>query len=262
MKIKVGAINFLNTKPLIYGLEKDRDFELIYETPSRCSVMLEERRVDIAILPSVEYASQRNYFIIPNISISSKGKAGSILLFAKKEVQDIKTISLDKSSRTSAALLKILCLEKFKISPGFTQMNPDLETMLSENDAALVIGDNALFASAYFKDLVAADLGQEWYEMTSLPFVFAFWTGYSDIDPVKLAAFSRSAHEGMKKFHEIALNYSYRGKTYPTVSEQYFVKNMSYNLGDEEKKGLELYFELCFKHKLIEQKPQLRFFKI
>ncbi|MEW5806374.1 MAG: menaquinone biosynthesis protein [Acidobacteriota bacterium] len=263
MKVKVGVVNFLNTKPLIYGLEKDHDrFRLVYDTPAQCASKLETREVDIAILPAIEYASSEKYSIISDISITSKGSAGSVLLFSKKEIGEIRTIALDRNSRTSIALLKILCREKFRIDPGFHPMPPDLGTMLSENDAALVIGDNALFAPEYFQEMLAADLGREWFEMTSLPFVFAFWCGFPDIKPSLIKAFLESRDLGIQKLDEISKRYSFLGRTFLYLSRRYLTENMTYSFGDEEKKGLVLFYELCLKHDLITEIPTLRFFSV
>lgn len=260
MKIRVGVVDFLSVKPLIYGLEKDENFQLIPETPSRCAEMLDERKVDIAMLPSVHYASPKAYSIIPGMSISSKGAAGNMLLFSKKERKEIKTISIDRRSTTSSALLKILCYEKFDIQPKFIEMHPNLETMLAENDAALIIGDDALFAPAYFMDMTVADLGKEWYEMTSLPFVFAFWAGYPDLEASQLNAFLRSAQEGVKNLKEIALSYTFHGKEYPAISGRYLARNVDYSFGERERRGVELFFDLCLKHRLIEHKPAMHFY--
>ncbi len=260
MKIRVGVDTFLSTKPLIHGLEKDENFQLIPEIPSRCAEMLDERKVDIAMLPSVHYASLKCYSIIPGMSISSKGAAGSVLLFSKKEMKNIKTISLDRSSKTASALLKVLCHEKFNIQPNCIEMHPNVETMLAENDAALIIGDNALFAPRYYKDMTIADLGKEWYEMTSLPFVFAFWAGYPDLESSRLTAFLRYAQEGVKNLREIALTHTFNGIVYPSISGRYFARNVHYAFGENERQGVDLFFNLCLKHRLISRKPTMHFY--
>lgn len=275
-RTRVGVVYYLNTQPLVYGLEKEIAngeihnhkihspekslFNLIYGSPSQCSDLLSERKVDITILPVIEYARSDRYKIVPGISISSRGDAGSVLLFSKKIIQDIKTIALDESSRTSSALLRVLCFEKFNIRPHFIQMPPEASRMLEKNDAALIIGDQALFVPRHLKEVVVSDLGRDWFEMTSLPFVFAFWAGYPDVPFSCLDQIKKSKSAGLKKFKEISEQYLFHGTALPDLAYSYLSNNMRYSLGEEEKNGLELFYDFCLKHKLIKKKVSLKFY--
>src|SRR4029450_7515510 len=176
--IRLGAVSYLNTGPLVDGLELQPErFEIRFDVPSRCATLLHEHQVDLGLIPSIEYLHGADYRIVPGVAIASSGPVASVALYSPLEIADIKTIALDISSRTRVALLKVLCARWFEIHPAFVPMAPDLSEMLKACDAALVIGDNALFTEHEALGLNKIDLGEEWAGMTGLPFVYAFWAG-------------------------------------------------------------------------------------
>src|SRR5438132_9646429 len=145
--IRLGAVSYLNTGPLVYGLDEQPErFHIRFDVPSQCAALLHENRVDLGLIPSIEYLRGPAYRIVPGVAIASDGPVASVALFSRKSSSDVRSIALDNGSRTSVALLKVLCARWFEISPAFMTMAPDVPAMLDACDAALVIGDNALFA--------------------------------------------------------------------------------------------------------------------
>src|SRR5215472_17668047 len=180
MPLRISAISYLNTAPLLWDFEHgeraralSRDFDLGYTVPSRCAEQLKAGTADIGIIPVAAYTTIPDLFVIPGVSIAAKNAVRSILLISKVPVEKIRNVATDDSSRTSAALVEIFLRKFVGIEPGFTRQRPALEEMLKWHDAALVIGDPALQArtEGYF----VYDLAEEWRRWTGRPFVFAFW---------------------------------------------------------------------------------------
>ena len=177
-RIRLGAVDYLNARPLVHGLGARADrYALQFDPPSRCAALLHEGSIDLGMIPSIEFLRGDPYHLVPGVSIASLGEVASVALFTSKPIADVRTIALDSSSRTSAALLRILCARAFDIRPSFDTLPPDFKTMLRKADAALVIGDPALFATTEAAGLEKIDLGDAWRGLTGLPFVWAFWAG-------------------------------------------------------------------------------------
>src|SRR5712692_7402009 len=173
--IRIGAVSYLNTKPLIYDLEElVPEAELILEAPSRLPDYLAEGRLDVALIPVIEYFRSGEYSIVPNIAIASRGPVLSVTLFSRVPWPEIRRVALDEGSRTSAALSQILLRRKHGIHPEIVPLPLDQEAESADADAVLLIGDRAMraclpgFAHAF-------DLGQEWFDWTGVPFVYAVW---------------------------------------------------------------------------------------
>lgn len=260
----VSLVSFLNTKPLVYGLEHNlvnHQFILQKDVPSVCSQRLCEDEVKLGIIPSIEYIQGKGRWkIIPDLCISSRGAVKSVNLFFKKDLTDLNKIALDTSSRTSVALLKIILKEKYHVNAEFIFMAPDLKEMLSKADAALIIGDRALHYQA--DNPSHLDLGEEWYDMTGLPFVYAFWAGHEsgmtgkDIDAVK-----KSYELGKMQIEQIARDYA---QDHPLPWKSYFTyldRHISYEFGNEEEEGLMEFFRYAFFFGLIEHIPELHFYE-
>ena len=177
--VRLGAVDYLNARPLVYGLElKPRLFAIQFDPPSRCAALLHEGSIDVGMIPTIEYLrGNSTYRIVPGMGIVSHGPVASVALFSTCPVERIRTVAADTSSRTSNALLRILCFEAFGIAPEFVPMAPDARAMLERCDAALIIGDPALFLDHQAAGLLKVDLGERWTTMTGLPFVWAFWAG-------------------------------------------------------------------------------------
>jgi chorismate dehydratase len=251
--IRLGAVSYLNTGPLVHELDARSDrFQIRFDVPARCAALLHENEVDLGLIPSIEYLRGADYRIVPGVSIASDGPVASVALFSSRPVTEIRSIALDSSSRTSVALLRILCARWFGIEPAFTGMIPDLPGMLESCDAALIIGDNALFAGEAALGLEKIDLGEEWVGMTGLPFVYAFWAGRPGVASVEdVAALNEARDQGLAAAERVAARY------FPDNSEkirrgtEYLRENVKYALGDREVAGLEMFYSLAAEFGLV-----------
>src|SRR6516164_5730003 len=173
--VRIGAVNYLNTKPLICDLDElAPDARLSLELPSRLADLLAEGDLDVALIPSIEYFRAGTYRVVPDIAIASRGPVLSVTLFSRVPWSGIRRVALDEGSRTSAALCQVLLRKRHGVHPEFVPLPLDHEAENADTDAVLLIGDRAMraclpgFAHAF-------DLGQEWHDWTGLPFVYAVW---------------------------------------------------------------------------------------
>ncbi|MBN2134435.1 MAG: menaquinone biosynthesis protein [Acidobacteria bacterium] len=261
-KIKLAVTNFLNSRPLVYGFENGAvkgEYEIIYGTPAECSELLRTNKVDLALLPSIEYPKNSRYRIIDKVAITSRGPVGSVLLILKKNIEDVTTVAVDKNSLTSIALLKILCRELYNISPDFIEMEPSLPKMLKKADAALLIGDNALYSD--INGFVVRDLGSDWTKMTGYPFVYAIWSGpLGKIKSDYLDSFNKSMKTGVLNLSKIARDYAESNKGTYKKNLSYLKENIKFNFGLRAQQGLIEFYRYAEYYKLIEELPELRFF--
>ncbi len=146
-RVRLGAVGYLNARPHVFGLERMPRFDLRFDVPSQCAALLHDAEIDVGLIPSIEYL-HGSYAIVPDVAIASRGPVSSVMLHTTRPLAEVRSIALDTSSRTSVALTRILCAREFHIHPRFEPHGPDLESMLAHNDAALIIGDQALFADA------------------------------------------------------------------------------------------------------------------
>lgn len=252
MKIaRLGAVAYLNARPLVYGLELRNDlFSLRFDVPSKCAALLHEGSIDVGMIPSIEYLRGRDYRIVPDVGIMSDGTVASVALFTTTPVGRIRSIAVDTSSRTSHALLRILCLERFGIDPDFQPMPPDPEEMLRRCDAALLIGDPALFLDHARLGADKIDLGDHWRSLTGLPFVWAFWAGRRDaLSATAVEALIAARDSGVAASDEIAA--AYCGPDRAPRGQAYLRENIRYTLGDREEAGLMKYYELAHRHGVV-----------
>lgn len=203
--VRLGAVSYLNTKPLVEGLDRRPDlFSVRYDVPAQCAALLHEGRIDVGLIPAIEYL-RGDYRIVPHIAIGSDGPVASVVIFSRVPVSRITTLALDISSRTSVALTRILCAHKWQIAPRLTPGEPDLRAMLQRADAALMIGDPVLALDANAAGVDTIDLGSEWKEMTGLPFVYAVWSGRSDaLGPEHVEELQAARRRGEAAVSEIA----------------------------------------------------------
>jgi len=251
----LGAVSYLNVAPIIYGLADYPDFHILQEVPSRIAERLHGEEIHLGTIPSIEYAFG-DYAIVPGIAIASRGPVRSVCLYFDGPLDSVKRVALDTSSRTSAALVKILLRERLGEDPEYVPMSPSLDDMLEAADAALLIGDPALYATS---DVPRLDLGEEWTKATGLPFVYAFWAGrpgvlgHEDVERLQ-----ESLRRGLRAIPEIAARYE-PGRGREDVSGAYLRENIVFSLGEEEKAGLALFYRRAHALGLIPRVPELRF---
>jgi chorismate dehydratase len=228
--------------------------------PARCAELLHAGAVDLGLIPSIEYPGH-GYRIVPGISIASDGPVASVALFSRTATDKIRSIALDTSSRTSVALLRVLCAQWFGIEPRLVSMAPDFARMLGECDAALVIGDNALFVDHAALGLEKIDLGEEWIGMTGLPFVYAFWAGRPGIvGPDDTAALQRARDEGVTATATIGRESFPADAGKAVRADEYLRENVKYALDAAEVAGLQRFYELAADVGVLAQAEIVQFY--
>ncbi|RPI49085.1 MAG: hypothetical protein EHM55_24445 [Acidobacteria bacterium] len=259
--IRLGAVSYLNTRPLVHGLDRQADrFSLRFDVPARCAELLHANDVDLGLIPSIEYPGH-GYRIVPGVSIASDGPVASVAVFSKVPTEQIRSIALDTSSRTSIALLRVLCARWFAIEPRLVGMPPDLARMVAECDAALVIGDNALFTDHEALGLEKVDLGEEWTGMTGLPFVYAFWAGRPGVvGPADTAALQQARDEGITATATIGRQSFPESADRAARADLYLRENVKYALGEAEVAGLRRFYELAAELGILERAEAPRFY--
>lgn len=250
---RLGAVDYLNARPLVYGLELRSDlFTLRFDVPSKCAALLHEGSIDVGMIPSIEYLRGHNYRIVPSIGIISDGPVASVALFTTTPLASIRTIAADTSSRTSTGLLRVLCAERFGMEAEFQPMPPEPELMLRRCDAALLIGDPALFLDHERLGAEKIDLGEQWTSMTGLPFVWAFWAGRrAALSPEGVEALEAARDAGVGESDAIAETYCGPGRA--ARGKAYLRENVYYVLGDREEEGLRTYYELAERHGVVDR---------
>jgi chorismate dehydratase len=259
--VRVSAVSYLNTRPLVHGLAARADlFSLSFDVPSRCAQRLHEGDVDLGLIPAIEYL-RGDYCLVPQVAIGSDGPVASVAVFSHGPIERVRSLALDTSSRTSAALTKILCTHRWGIAPAFHAAAPDLEQMLTTADAALVIGDGALYADAARLGVVKTDLGAEWRALTGLPFVYAGWAGRDGaLTAAHVDALQQAREDGEDQFPAIARAYAGADAGREAVALAYLRDNLRYGLADAELAGLRRFHELAADLGLVPGVRPLRFF--
>jgi chorismate dehydratase len=260
--IRLGAVTYLNARPLVYGLERSDRFSLRYDVPSECARLLHAGEIDLGLIPSIEFLRGPSpYFIVPGPAVISRGRVASVAIYTRRDLRDIRTIAMDTSSRTSVALASVLLRKRYGVTPEPAPMAPDLEAMLARADAALIIGDTALFLDHEAAGAVKIDLGEEWTAMTRLPFVYACWTGWADaVAPGDVTALRRSRDEGVAQSNAVAAAYYPDDTARQAAARHYLRDNIRYFLGHDEIEGLTTFYRYASELGLATFDGTLRFY--
>jgi chorismate dehydratase len=259
---KIGAVTYLNARPLVYGLERSERFEIRYDIPSECARLLHARQTDVGLIPSIEYLRGSGpYAIVPGPAVTSRGPVASVAIYTRRDSGDIRTIAMDTSSRTSVALSTVVLTRRFGVTPEPVPMAPDLGAMLSRADAALIIGDVALFLDHAAAGARKIDLGEEWTALTGLPFVYACWTGWPDaLTAGDVAILRRARDEGVAQSDAVAAAYYPDDTPRQAVARRYLRDNIRYFLDGEELEGLKTFYRYASELGLAEFDGTLRFY--
>ena len=245
--------------------EMDSHFEISYTLPSGCARALAEGKADIGIIPAAAYAEIPGLLVLPEVAIASRRPVRSILLVSKVPIEQVRTVALDTSSMTSVALTKVLFEKWLGGARDYRPMEPDIEKMLAECDAGLVIGDPALqLDRSRYRSL---DLAEEWIRHTGKPFVFAFWAvreaAWREADPaLDLAAvFRESRDHGLEKssLDQIARQWAPRLGLNEDGIRAYLRENIHYHLDAGCLEGLRMFYELAAEIGALPAAPELRF---
>jgi len=260
--VRLGAVSYLNVRPLVFGLERRADLvTLRFDVPSRCAELLDAGEIDLGMVPSIAHLDRPGDRIVPGVCIGSDGPVASVALFCRGPLRDVRSIALDTSSRTSAVLTRILCARRFDIGPSFVASAPDLESMLAKADAALIIGDPALFLDPAAHGVSKVDLGAEWTAMTSLPFVWAFWAGRAGAaGPAVVDLLQAAAEAGMAASDEVADAYCAGRPALQPLARRYLRESLAFRLNDRAIRGLRTYYREAADLGLVPAAPELSFF--
>lgn len=243
-KPRVCAVSYLNTAPLVWGMlhGPQRDaFELSFAVPSVCAARLAEGAVDIGIVPVVEMARQGLAYL-PSPGIACRGAVRSILLVSKVPPQKIRTLAVDRGSRTSVMLARVVLLQRYGAAPLVVSEPPELARMLASNDAALVIGDPALLLDPQRLPYHTLDLGAEWFDLTGLPMVFALWAGPATTEHAGLAeVFEGSLRYGQEHISEVAAAEAPKRGISLALARKYLTEHIVFEISAREAEGLHVF---------------------
>lgn len=239
-KIRVGAVSYLNTKPLIYGLEKGMlqdEITLEMDFPANIAGKLLDDSIDIGLVPVAIIPRLRQHHFVADYGICCDGPVASVCLFSEVPVEAITEVLLDYQSRTSVRLARILMKEFWKIDPVITDTRDDFRERITGTTAGVVIGDRALEQRS--RSRYVYDLGEAWKLMTGLPFVFAGWISNKPISTDFIAAFNAANEYGLNRLEEVITEHPY-----PAYDlHKYYTEDIIYKLDTEKMKGLELYLD-------------------
>jgi chorismate dehydratase len=288
-KLRISIVEYLNTAPLVWGFTEGPlagKYDLSFTVPSECAEALRRGDADVAIIPAIEYQRIEDLVALPDMAVAASGVVRSILVVSKTPIERAKRIALDISSRSSAALVRLLAAGYWRIQPEFVDASPDAAAMLSIADAALVIGDPALRIAVKmdylagkkpregaccqgdpdempvpgFQTLFVYDVAFQWREMTGKPCVLAIWAGRRDkMTPEVVADFQASKQFGLARIEEIAEAASIKLDLPASSLESYLRENIDFSLGEENLAGLKLYYEKCASAGLIPRARPIEF---
>jgi len=267
-RLRISAISYLNTAPLMWDFQHapaGSKFDITYTLPSACARSLESGAADIGIIPAAAYTQIPGLRILPGVAIASRRAVRSILLVSHVPIEKVKTVALDTSSMTSVALTKVILEKWLGGGRSYSSMAPNLDQMLAQHDAALLIGDPALLVdrSRYH----TLDLAEEWIRQTGKPFVFAFWAvrgaAQQKADPsLDLPAiFQTSRDHGLQpeNLTEICRQWSPRVGLTEADVRSYLTENIHYHLDPACLEGLQLFYQYAAEIAALPKAPELEF---
>ncbi|HEX5715278.1 MAG TPA: menaquinone biosynthesis protein [Thermoanaerobaculia bacterium] len=259
-KLRVGIVNFLNSKPLAWGFLKGHHADLFaptYHPPAMVARLLGQGALDIGLIPSVEVQRIPGLKILPDLCVASTHEVKSVILVSRGPLEQVKRVALDQNSRTSVALLRILLQER-GIHPEYLHERPDPERMLSEADAALLIGDPALKVERDKYQVI--DLAAEWNALTGRPFVFAVWAVRAGVDLPDLPFYFKSSlRYGLSSIDTLSREAAAELGLDSADVRSYLTENLHYFLRQEELAGLEEFYRRAHAHGLILEPRPLEF---
>ena len=262
MSVRLGAVGYLNARPLTWALDRAAGrWDIRYDVPSACADRLRAGEVDLGLVPSIEYVQAEDYRLVPGVGIGSDGPVDSVALYARGPLDRIRRLTLDTSSRTSVALIRILCRERFHVNPEFVAHGPDLSGATGEDDAALLIGDPAFDLDHEAAGFRKIDLGAEWLALTGLPFIYAAWTGRPGAASVAdVQDLERARDAGLRARDAIAAEYGGNDPSRVARAAAYLRDNVRYEFGAREAAGLQAFLDFAWELGLVPRRRTLEFY--
>jgi chorismate dehydratase len=259
---RLAASSYLNSAPLIWSFvhgSKRGQVDFVEAVPSRCAELLAAGEVDGALVPVIEYQRIAGGLLVPDVCVGSQKEVLSVVLVSKDtELEDIRSVALDESSRTSATLVKVIFREFLDHEPAWKVRTPHLDEMLEQNDAALIIGDPGMTFPR--QGLKVWDMANLWRACTGLGFVFAMWMiADSGENAARRIDFAGARDEGVAHVEEIVAEYEQKIPMPVSELRKYLTENIVFHVDESMERGLRLYFELAAKHGLIPSVKPLRF---
>jgi chorismate dehydratase len=251
--MRIGAVNYLNSKPLVYGLDAlAPPARLSFDLPSRLADSLVAGRLDVALVPSVEFFRTPGSTIVSDACVACRGPVLSVKLHFRKPPADVRCVALDEGSRTSAALTRILLAEQFNVRPDWEPLPIGCGPETTTADAVLLIGDRAIADYSSGTEFIEIwDLGERWSQWTGLPFVFAMWIARAGVDVGDVATLLYAARDnGVKHLAKIAAREAPLVGVSEELAIRYFRENLHFKMGNDERAGLRKFYSLCVKHDL------------
>ena len=253
--LRVSAVSYLNTCPLIWGLVHGglgSEINLRFELPAACADSIENGEVAIGLVPAIE-AFRQKLQVVSDVAITSSGPVRSIFLLHRRPVRQIRSIALDSSSRTSVALVRVILAERYQVRPVAFRADPDPATMLDAADSALIIGDPALRLEIPNAGFEILDLGEEWQSLTGLPMVYAVWAGKTgSANPATQKLFRDSYEYGKARMDEIIAREAPPRGIAAALARQYLTEHIRYELSPAALAGLREFERLARKHDQID----------
>ena len=261
MSLRIGIVDYLNSWPLAWGFLSGRladGYEVLYCSPAEVADLLARGELDVGLVPSIEAGRIPGLGVVPGLCVAATHEVRSVLLVSRKPVEEIRRVALDENSRTSAALVQIVLEACHGVRPEVTTRSPDLDEMLRDADAALVIGDPALRVDR--ESFRILDLAAAWRQLTGRPFVFAVWAVRYGVETATLVQDLRislgQAFEEMGQIIERAVT---ELSLTPEVVERYLLRHLRFALGPEELAGLEEFYRRAKEFSLLDRDAGLRF---
>lgn len=240
-KVRVGVVNYLNTKPLLYGLQHStviNDIVLVQDYPAAIAKQLQENTIDMGLVPVAVIPRLPAAKVVSNYCIGCDGPVASVCLFSEVPINEVKTVLLDYQSRTSVELAKLLLRDHWRLEPQLVYTKSDYQADIEGTTAGLVIGDRALAQRSISPFIY--DLGEAWKIHTGKPFVFAAWIANKELDADFLKAFDEANALGLDNIENVLAEVSH-----PSFNlEEYFTRYIQYKLDDSKRKGMELFLSL------------------
>ncbi|MFZ4506670.1 MAG: menaquinone biosynthetic enzyme MqnA/MqnD family protein [Fimbriimonas sp.] len=262
MSYKVGCVPYVNAVPLVLGFEEQglaSPVQIVYDVPSRLPQLLEDGEIDAMLVSSFDPLTNPSRRVAPGVGISSFGPVDSVRLFSRVDLDKIESLCLDQSSMTSNALAQIILSETYGVLPKTTKAQPDLESMLEENDACVLIGDIGMETNG--EDYTVLDLGEAWLELTGLPFVWAVWAGSDRLTP-ELSSLLRNCSTIKVGENDAILDRCVRAAQMrvnwsPERIKHYLRETIHFELASEGDGALKLFQEKIFLHGLADRRQPL-----